>query len=282
MLENARKALVHTGFFGSNTQTLFDAVSLNISGDRLYGSGRMDAAVQEFRRALTLDPNNVNVGNSLGVCYAQMGKFQEAVAQFSRVSRLEPNDFMSQYNLGCALQSLERRSEAERAFSRAAELEPDNATVYVQLARLSREQNRLDDALDHLRRTVKLKPDWAQAWRLLAECFLEQGNDDEAMNAFKKALKINGNDAAALSGLALLYGLGEANLEIALSLARRSVALEPDNPLFVQRLAELCLQNRELDEALAECKRAVSMSPEDRKIRQLHEKIIAAQRASTS
>jgi tetratricopeptide (TPR) repeat protein len=282
ILDNARKALVHTGFFGPNTQTLFDAVSLNISGDRLYESGRMEEAVGEFRRALTLDPNNVNVGNSLGVCYAQMGRFEEAVSEFSRITELEPNDFMSQYNLGCALQNLEREIEAERVFSRAAELEPGNATVYFQLARLCRQQNRLDDALNHLERTVTLKPNWVQAWRLFGECLLEQGNDDEAMNAFKQALKINGNDAAALSGLALVYGRAEANLEIALSLARRSVDLEPDNPLFVQRLAELLLRTQELEEALAQCQRALTIFPEDEQILQLREKIAAAQRASTS
>jgi len=282
MVENAQKALVHTGFFGRDTQTLFDAVSLNISGDRLYERGRMEDAVAEFHRALNLDPHNVNVRNSLGVCYAQMAKFEEAVAEFSRVIELEPHDFMSRYNLGCALLSLKREGEAEGAFSRAAELEPDNATVYFQLAKLCRQQNRLEEALTHLRRTVDLKPNWAQAWRLIGECLLGRNDDIEAMNGFKKALKINGKDAAALSGLAIVYGRSEANLEIALSLARRSVELEPDNALFTSRLSELFLQNRELDQALTACRRAMNMAPEDEAIQQLQEKITSAQRASTS
>jgi tetratricopeptide (TPR) repeat protein len=282
MLDNARKALAHTGFFGPNTQTLFDAVSLNISGDRLYESGRVEEAVQEFKRALTLDRDNVNVTNSLGVCYAQMGKLKEAVAEFSRVTELEPNDFMAQYNLGCGLLSLERVDEAESAFSRAAELEPDNAAAYFQLAKLGKKQNRLEEAIAHLKRTVELKPSWAKAWRLYGEYFLEQGSDDEAMNAFKRALKINGKDAEALSGLAVLYGRAELNQEIAISLSRRSVELEPNNMLFVQRLVELLLQYRELDEALALCEQAMTIAPQNEKIRQLQEEITAAQRASTS
>jgi len=282
MLDNGRKALIHTGFFGSNTQTLFDATSLNISGDRFYESGRLDEAVQEFQRALTLDPDNVNVHNSLGVCYANMGKFEEAVAEFSRVTELEPSDFMAHYNLGCALLSLARKGEAQHAFSRAAELEPDNAAAHFQLAKLYRKQDRLEEALTHLGRTVDLNSNWAKAWRLFGECFLAQGNHEEAMDAFKKALKINGKDGAALSGLALLYGRTETNLEVALSLARRSVELSPDNALFAQRLVELLIQNRELEEALAQCERAVAMVPQDEQLRRLQEKITAAQRVSTS
>jgi Flp pilus assembly protein TadD len=261
---------------------MFDAVSLNISGDRLYEGGRMEEAVQEFLRALTLDPHNINVRNSLGVCYTQMGRFEEAIAEFSRVIGLESNNFMSQYNLGCALLRLKREDEAEEAFSRAAELEPDNATVFFQLAKLCKQQNRLEDGLNHLRQTVDLKPNWAQAWRLIGEWLLGRGDDAEAMNGFKKALKINGNDAAALSGLAIAYGRSEANLEIAVALARRSVELEPDNVSFTKRLAELLLQARELDQALAECKRAANMAPEDETIRRLQEEIISAQRVSTS
>ena len=282
MLDNGRKALIHTGFFGPNTQTLFDATSMNISGDRFYESGRLEEAVQEFQSALTLDPDNVNVHNSLGVCYANMGKLEEAVAEFSRVTELEPNDFMAHYNLGCALLSLARKGEAEHAFSLAAELEPDNAAVHFQLAKLCRKQDRLEEALTHLGRTVDLNPNWAKAWRLFGECFLEQGNHEEAMDAFKKALKINGKDGAALSGLALLYGRTEANLEVALSLARRSVELNPASALFVQRLVELLIQNRELEEALAQCERAVAMAPQDEQLHRLQEKITAAQRVSTS
>ena len=282
ILENARKALVHAGFFGSNTQTLFDATSLNINGDRLYEAGRMEEAVQEFQLALALDPHNVNVRNSLGVCYAQMGKFKEAVNEFSGVAALAAEDFMPHYNLGCALLSLERLDEAERVLIRAAELEPENPGVCFQLAKVYRRQDRLEEALVRLDRAVAMQPGWAQAWRLHGDCHLDKGADDEAMDSFKKALKFNGKDAAALSGLSICYGRSEANLEIALSLGRLSVELEPDNPQFIQRLADMLLKSQLIEEALEHCRRAISLAPEDEQIRSLQNKIADAQRASTS
>jgi tetratricopeptide (TPR) repeat protein len=282
LLENARKALVHTGFFGPDTQTLFDAVSLNISGDRLFEAGKLEQAVQEFHRALVLDPDHVNVRNSLGVCYAQMGKLGEAVAEFTRVTALNSADFMPYYNLGCALMGLGSEGEAEHAFGHAAELDPAHAGVCFQLAKLCKQQNRLDEALRHLRRAVELRGQWIQAWRLLGEWLLELGDEDEAMAAFKRALRLHGKDAAALSGLAVAYGKKEANLEVALSLARRSVELEPGNPLFARRLAELLVRNEEPEEALVQCRRAARLAPDDEQIRQLLEKLTAAHPTSTS
>ena len=52
--------------------------------------------------------------------------------------------------------------------------------------------------------------------------------------------------------------------------------------LFVQRMVELHLQYRELDEALAVCEQAMIIAPKNEKIRQLQAEITAAQRASTS
>ena len=100
ILDNAVKALDHAAFFGPDSLVLFDAVSLNISGDTFYQKGDIDSAVKEFKTALALDPSNVNVHNSLGVCYGVMGNFDEAKAAFLETIRLDPEEIMAVYNLG--------------------------------------------------------------------------------------------------------------------------------------------------------------------------------------
>jgi Flp pilus assembly protein TadD/GGDEF domain-containing protein len=282
LLDNARKALIHTGFFGPATQTVFDAVSLNISGDRLFEAGQLDKAVEEFNRALALEPEQVNVRNSLGVCYARMGRMAEAAAEFSKVASLNAGDFMPHYNLGCALVSLGRPRDAEQALKRAAELEPTAAGVSFQLAVLCKEEKRMGEALAHLSRTVESKPQWLHAWRLLGAWLLEQESDEEAMAAFKKALQLNAADAASLSGLAVAYGRKEMNVEVAVSLARRSVEIEPENALYLERYVRLLYQSGDADQALIHCRRAAEIAPEDGRIRELLAEIAGAHRASTS
>jgi tetratricopeptide (TPR) repeat protein len=100
ILENARKALVHASFFGADTVTPFDAVSLNISGDDLYQKGDVEGAVAEFEMALRIDPQNLNVYNSLGVCYGVQGDLEKAVGAFQAAVEISPEDVMATYNLG--------------------------------------------------------------------------------------------------------------------------------------------------------------------------------------
>jgi len=281
LLDNARKALIHTGFFGPDTQAVFDAVSLNISGDRLFEAGQFDKAIEEFGRALALDPEHVNVRNSLGVCYARMGRMAEAAAEFSKVASLSAADFMPHYNLGCALMSLGRTKDAEQALKRAAELDPAAPGIWFQLAVLCKEENRMGEALAHLGRTVESRPQWLHAWRLLGTWLLDQERDEEAMTAFKKALQLDAADAASLSGLAVAYGRNEMDVEVAVSLARRSVEREPESALYLERYARLLCRSGDADQALIHCQRAAQIAPEDGGIRELLAEIAGAQRAST-
>jgi cytochrome c-type biogenesis protein CcmH/NrfG len=69
---------------------------------------------------------------------------------------------------------------------------------------------------------------------------------------------------------------------VALSLARRSIQIEPGNALYLERFARLLLQSGEVEEALIHCRRAGELAPEGRRIRELLGEIAAAQRASTS
>ena len=119
ILDNARKALEHAAFFGPGSVVSFDAVSLNISGDQYYQEGDIDGAIAEFHKALELDPENVNVHNSLGVCYGVREEYQKAAASFETASRLDPSEPMSLYNRGLVrLMADEGAPEALRCFSR--------------------------------------------------------------------------------------------------------------------------------------------------------------------
>ena len=100
IINNARKAFDHATFFGANSLVAFDDVSLNISGDKFYEKGDIPAAINEFKLALALDPGNVNVHNSLGVCYGLQSDYDSAIAAFQKAMALDPGEYMALYNLG--------------------------------------------------------------------------------------------------------------------------------------------------------------------------------------
>lgn len=259
ILDNAQKALDHAAFFGPNTVTPFDAVSLNISADKLYQYGDIDGAIEEFRRALAVDLQNVNVRNSLGVCYGVQGKLDLAIDAFETAIRLDPEDVMATYNLGLAHLKQNDREKALDLFLEAHSLDGDNPEVAYQIAMCYREKNQADAALEYLEKAAQNACKGPHIFQALGECYLKKEMLKEAAKAYEKAIRHNPTDPKSLSDLGHLYeALGE-NMEIAIVLCRESTRIDPNNGLYRYRLGKLYLQSKNYENALEQLKMAAEL-----------------------
>jgi tetratricopeptide (TPR) repeat protein len=256
VLDNARKALDHAAFFGPSTVTPFDAVSLNISADKLYQYGDIDGAIEEFKKALAVDPKHVNVHNSLGVCYGVQGKLDLAIEAFETAIDLDPGDVMATYNLGLAHHKQGDKEKALELFLHAHKLDGDNPEVACQIGMCYREMDEVDSAIEFLEKAAENTRKGAHIFSTLGECYIDKEMLQAATKAYEKALKLNPTNAKGLSALGYLYGTIGENLEIAIVLCQESVKIDPDNGLYRRRLGKLYLQNEDYENALEQLKKA--------------------------
>ncbi len=255
-LDNARKAIDHAEFFGPNSTVSFDAVSLNISGDKFYQKGNVDGAIEEFKAALMLDPANGNVCNSLGVCYGVLGDYGKALEEFEKAIRFNPEEAMALYNAGLVNMLLEKRDQALEYFLAADSKEEDIFEVSFQIGKLYLEIGQPENGKIFLEKAVKIKPESGPAFRYLGECFAAMNMTDEAVSAYKKAIRQNPNDADSLSALGYLFDLQGENPEITTIFCQQSVDISPDNGLFRHRLGSLYLKRDQLEDALEQFQKA--------------------------
>jgi tetratricopeptide (TPR) repeat protein len=272
-LENARKAADHAAFFGPNSCAVFDAISLNISGDSHYERGDIAAAIQEFQQALRLDPQNANLLNSLGVCYGVLGEHERALGAFGRALSLAAGDYMAVYNTGLIYGLQGRREDALEHFLRAGALHQDVFEILFQTGKLRLEMGDAPAARPLLERATRLRPRSGPAQRLLGDCYAHLHLPEMAIGAYKKAVKANPGDSQALSALGALFDEKGENPEIAMVFCKESVRLAPANPVFRKRLGSLYFKLGRLEEALREFEQAARLghdSAED--IRRVHER----------
>ncbi len=255
IIENCHKALEHALFFSPSGTAVFDSISLNISGDRLYQKGDIKGAVSEYKNALILDSSNVNVRNSLGVCYGVLGAMDSALEEFKTAMLLDPGEIMPVYNAGL-VHILEGRDEKGLEFLlKADEFKKEIFEIPFRIGKLYLKKNDGKRARKYLERAVKLKSD-PTAHRLLGDAFSALGMLDEAAASYRAAIKLNPGDAKALSAMGCLFDAKGENPDIAITFCRHSVKISPENGLFRQRLAKLYLKENLLDEARKEFEEA--------------------------
>ncbi len=236
---NAVKALDHSVFLGNNSMVFFDAVSLNISGDRLYHIGRTKEAAAEYQKGLEIERNNINLINSLGVCFGIMKELEMAKKEFEKAMTLDNNEVMAVYNTGLIYEITDDKQKALEYFCKASRI--NNRIFEVELAagKLFYKTKQFDKALAHLKRASQINTTSSIPLRITGDLFLETGEYEKAVKNYKKAIKINPDDAFSLSGLSAAFEIQNKNLDIALSFARKSVSMEPNNPLLRARLDKI-------------------------------------------
>jgi len=256
ILENAAKALDHATFFGPDSAVVFDGVSLNISSDKLYEKGEIQDAIKELKTALKLDSSNVNVHNSLGVCFGLLGNYEPAIKEFKKAISLEPEEYMALYNLGLVYILTEKRDQALELFLKADKINGDAYEVAFQTGKLYLELGDPSKGRIYLERAADLKPKSGAVYRYLGDCHAADNMTQEAIAAYRKAIKLNPQDAASISALGCLFEARGENPEITLMFCRESVGLAPDNALFRYRLGRLYFNQNRLDDALSEFQKA--------------------------
>jgi tetratricopeptide (TPR) repeat protein len=272
IIENARKALDHAQFFGPDSTVCFDAVSLNISGDKLYDKGDIRGAVEEFMKALSLDSSNVNVHNSLGVCYGVLGDYTKALKEFKTAIALDPDDIMALHNAGLTCMLAGKKSNALEYFLAADSIDKNVFEVAFQTGRVYLENNQPEKGKDYLEKAIKLNPQSGPAFSSLGDCFTSLGLVDKAVTAFKKAIKLNANDSESLSALGLLFDEQGENSDISILFCRQSVEISPENGLFRYRLGKLYQKANQIEAALAEFEAAKKLGYDStRKIKEIRD-----------
>ena len=271
IVENAQKAVDHAAFFGPNSIVVFDSVSLNISADKYYAQGDIPGAIEEFNRALLLDPSNINVHNSLGVCYGVVGDLDKALESFETTAWLAPEEFMALYNIGMISLLKEEKEKALEYFRSAYDLSEDVFEVAFQTGRLYLELDRAEEAKTYLEEAAMLQPTSAATHRYLGDCYASLGITERAIAEYKSAVKLNPNDASALSALGCLFDLEGENPEVSTAFCLQSVEISPDNGLYRHRLGCLYMNQNRDDEALKEFEIAEKLGYDSqRQVEELH------------
>ncbi len=227
-VENCLKALEYAMLCPAPHVGVMDSLALNISADKLYSQSDTFGAIEEYKRALLADADNTMARNSLGVCYAGLGRQEEARHQFTEALARNPHDVMALYNLGNVCHALGEYKEARAYYRKCLKHNPGHFFALLRLGQLSETERQYGVSRQYYTRAAKLGENQGLVQRHLARLCMRQNRMEEARECLHQALIHNPQDAQALQLMAKLYLDAGEDPEIAEVLARQAAALRPD------------------------------------------------------
>ncbi len=177
----------------------------NNLGIALLNSGRPKEAALQFSEAVKDRPYAAIARSNLGFALALTGQLPEAIEQLEEVLRLKPDLAPAHRNLGFALAKAGRPEEAIAQYRQAIELDPNQCDDHYKLGNLLLGAGKFSEAIEQLHRALELNPDYAEAESKLAVALLNTEHPQEALEHCKKALQLRPNDTEACANMALAY-----------------------------------------------------------------------------
>jgi Flp pilus assembly protein TadD len=81
-------------------------------GRLLAGKGKLDEAVEEFRKATEIDPKFVLAHLNLGIALHAKGEADEALTEFRKILEIDPQDYKARMNVAVILSEQGKSTEA--------------------------------------------------------------------------------------------------------------------------------------------------------------------------
>jgi len=128
-----------------------------------------DEAIDDYQKAIALDPNYLNAYSGLGGDYFEKRQFDLEVANYMKVTELDPKDADSFYWLGTAYEDTGNFNDAVAAYVTALKIEPDHMMALHDLAILYLAEGKVDEAKELLPRISNLNPGWGNKLALLVK-----------------------------------------------------------------------------------------------------------------
>jgi Tfp pilus assembly protein PilF len=169
---------------------LFDETH-NSLGIAYQHMGWYEAAADEMRRAVELNPSRPDLHSNLGGVSMYLGKEDLAEKEYRESIRLDPYFDRAHTNLGILLRRRGDWEAAKQELETAFRIYPFSDLTLYNLSRVYQQEGRPDKALKLLTDALEKNPNLPKIQWQLGLLYKEQGDNAAAREAFERALRID-------------------------------------------------------------------------------------------
>lgn len=213
-LKRFREAIHTWEKYLSFAENEYDIAILTRLGDTYKKIGMTDQALEQYNKAISVEPKNPYALSGLGLLYFKLGDYKKSLAFWHELLEVEKDDIKVLTNIGNCYRKLYEFNTAFKYFYRAMNIEEDNFYALYGIADSYRGLKDYDKAAEYWQKILKTDPNNKKILTRLGDSYRNLGNLDTARRFYNKAIEID-FDYYAILGLSILHKM-EKNYEAAL------------------------------------------------------------------
>ncbi|BAU65046.1 TPR domain protein [Stanieria sp. NIES-3757] len=225
------------GQISASTQSLTPESCL-AQGDLFLAEGNLEAAMNQYRQVLALNPNIPQAYQRIAEICSKQGNWQQATAYYRQAVQLNQTStitdstatYGSYRQQGDLLRSQNKISEAIESYLQAIQLQPNSPELLANLGSLYAQQHQWQDAIAFYQKALELQPNFAGVYRNLSRVFQQINQPQLASQSWEKALELEPHRATLTEYLELAHQFQQQqNWQKAIAFYQHAIQLQPDS-----------------------------------------------------
>ncbi len=220
------------------------------------------------------------------------GKYNEAINQYVKALELNPNDSKIHYNVGTAFQAIDDFEHAEKAYKKSLEIDPNNEKAKSALNLLGQQanekkvkellgraielqkSNNYQEAITTYLAALSISQNDASIYYNLGTAYQANGDLNNAQIQYQKAIDLENNNETYLNAMKMLKAaLADPLIQSAINKQSsndfpgaigdytKALELAPDDAQTHFNLGTAYQANKQIDEAIQSYQKAVQIDP---------------------
>lgn len=164
------------------------------SGYKYLENGQYDKAIEEYTKAISINPNNYEYYYKRGIAYSNEGKHENAIEDFTKAINTDKRiDLLGSpyYYRGNAYNKIGQYDKAIKDFTEAISWKHDNYGAYLNRGNAYVDKGEFGKAMKDYDMAIRWKPDYEKAYLGRGLVWSKMSEFDRAITDYSEAIRID-------------------------------------------------------------------------------------------
>ncbi len=232
-------------------------------GHLLKEEGKINQAIEQYLKALQINPKYIPALNQLAAIYESRKEFNQANIYYKHIVELQPENSLAQIKLGSALLEKGNIKSAITAYQKALTFKQEQpALIYRELGNALNQNDQIEEAIAAYTEAIKLNLEDPVIYRMLAASQLKFGDYTGGIASYQKAIDLNSQQP-----FWVYKGLGDSlskqeRFNEAIAAYTEAIKLRPEDPAVYRMLAASQLKFGDYTGVIASSQKAIDLNPQ--------------------
>lgn len=235
------------------------AKAWNGRGNAYLGRQNYDRALEDFNKAIALEPDYVDALNNRGTLYGKTGDYDKAIKDLNTALSFDLHNKNALKNRGSAYFEKRNYPKAIEDFSAYLKLNPGHEETYLFRGVALARTGKIEAAISDFTTLLAVNPNHPKAYHQRAGTYIVTDRYDKAIADLNVAIKLEPDYAAAYERRGLAYQNTQA-IDLALEDFETAISLNPKSPDAYFYRGNIFVKQQQYEKAIKDYTKAVEIS----------------------